>query len=260
MVEVPLEIEAAAVAQLANKTQIVLLENRRLSAQVRALQAGYAKLRHGHEAEFAELQKRVHRTQSEIDWLSSQQEELKNDLKTALAGRHLALVSPGFSHDKRLEGRELSEPSNQLGRHVAAVPADAAGTVRSDAYSEAAPSPLTVTDQPAVSLVGPIALQIARGLQDAQKKAMLSGQESVFTVDLDRRLFKVSSAGEPVVLDSNLNLSLFTARSERTGPRSAHIRFFADGSSTGGRIDLELYGSRATVRVDWSTGLVTVEA
>jgi hypothetical protein len=35
MVEVPLEIEAAAVAQLANKTQIVLLENRRLSAQVR---------------------------------------------------------------------------------------------------------------------------------------------------------------------------------------------------------------------------------
>jgi len=104
-----------------------------------------------------------------------------------------------------------------------------------------------------------IALQFAEGLQDTQKEAILSNKETVFIVDVDKKLFKKNLSGEPVVFDYNLNISLSTARSELAGPTSGRIRFFPDGSSTGGHIDLELYGSRAIVTVDWSTGVARVE-
>jgi hypothetical protein len=41
--------------------------------------------------------------------------------------------------------------------------------------------------------------------------------------------------------------------------RIGQIRFFPDGSSTGGRIGLSRNDRRAAVAVDWLTGLVSVD-
>jgi general secretion pathway protein H len=81
----------------------------------------------------------------------------------------------------------------------------------------------------------------------------------VFTVDVENRAFISASNAEPVPLDPALNMHLLTAKSELIGKRKGGIRFFADGSSTGGRIELELLGERATINVRWATGAVTIE-
>jgi hypothetical protein len=261
MVELPLQTEAAAVAQLGNKMQTVLLENRRLAAEVRALEADHAELRQGYEAQFAELRRSIQSTQSEVRWLLSQQEDIEDNLKAAMAGRPPLDTAPSSNSPdgNNLEGRDVSVKGHELASHSAELPAGVANTVGGDTQLATAPSPLADTDQPARSFASLVALRIARGLQHTRREAMLSREERAFTIDVDRRLFKAGSASEPVPLDHDVDLSLYTARSELAGHRSGRIRFFADGSSTGGRIDLELHGGRASVKVDWSTGLVTVE-
>jgi hypothetical protein len=262
MVELPLQTEAAAVAQLGNKMQMVLLENRRLAAEVRALEADYAALRQGYEAQLAELQRSIQRTQSEVRWLLSQQEDLEDNLKVAMAGRRDPVdtpPAPNSPHNENIEGRAVSIKGHEFVPHVAEAPAGVANTVGSDAQLETAPGPLTKTDESASSFASLVALRIARGLQDTRREAMLSRQERAFTIDVERRLFKTGSASGPVLLNHDVGLSLYTARSELAGHRSGRIRFFPDGSSTGGRIDLELHGGRAAVKVDWLTGLVTVD-
>lgn len=101
--------------------------------------------------------------------------------------------------------------------------------------------------------------RLADGLRTTRKEAMFRRQEQVFTVDVEERAFAANSAEESVPLDPALNIQLFTAESERVGESKGGIRFFPDGSSTGGRIDLELLGDRGAVKVWWSNGRVTVE-
>jgi general secretion pathway protein H len=62
-----------------------------------------------------------------------------------------------------------------------------------------------------------------------------------------------------VPLDPALDISLLTTKSEVIDENTGGIRFFPDGSSTGGRIALRRLGDRATVNVRWSTGAVTLE-
>jgi len=68
-------------------------------------------------------------------------------------------------------------------------------------------------------------------------------------------------SGDPKVytLPSRLDLSLFTAQSELVRDQTGSIRFFPDGSSTGGRVTLAAGDSKLAVDVDWVTGRVTLE-
>jgi general secretion pathway protein H len=102
------------------------------------------------------------------------------------------------------------------------------------------------------------AARLADGLRATREEAMLQREERVFAVDVNKRAF-ASSAAESVPLDPALDISLLTAKSELIGERTGGIRFFPDGSSTGGRIELRRLGDRATVNVHWSTGAVTLE-
>jgi general secretion pathway protein H len=81
----------------------------------------------------------------------------------------------------------------------------------------------------------------------------------VFTLDVEERAFATGSTAELVPLDPALSIYFLTLKSERIGQSRAGIRFFADGSSTGGRIELKLLGNQAAINVQWATGAVTVE-
>jgi hypothetical protein len=102
------------------------------------------------------------------------------------------------------------------------------------------------------------AARLADGLRATREEAILQQQERVFAVDVEKRAL-ASSATESVPLDPALDISLLTAKSELIGESTGGIRFFPDGSSTGGRIELRLLGNRAAVNVRWSTGAVTLE-
>lgn len=100
---------------------------------------------------------------------------------------------------------------------------------------------------------------LAAGLRQAQAIAMSTRRDALLTVDVEGREFSVS--GDPTVrqLPSALELKLFTAQSEVTSERRGAIRFYPDGSSTGGRITVASGERKYLVDVDWLTGRVEIK-
>jgi general secretion pathway protein H len=103
------------------------------------------------------------------------------------------------------------------------------------------------------------ARQLAAGLRKARSLAVTERREAVLTVDVEARSFTVSGDPKTYALPSRLDLSLFTAQSELVRDQTGSIRFFPDGSSTGGRVTVAAGDSKLAVDVDWVTGRVAVE-
>ena len=61
-------------------------------------------------------------------------------------------------------------------------------------------------------------------------------------------------------LPEQLELKLYTAQSEIVNERQGAIRFFPDGSSTGGRVTLASGERKFLVDVDWLTGKVSIRS
>lgn len=101
------------------------------------------------------------------------------------------------------------------------------------------------------------ARQVMAALRYARSEAVSLRQPVAFTLDLEQRRYQVD--GRPVVpLPPSLQLSLVTADSEVHGSGRGAIRFFADGSASGGRITVGGAVSRYEVDVAWLTGQVTL--
>jgi general secretion pathway protein H len=99
---------------------------------------------------------------------------------------------------------------------------------------------------------------LADGLRQTRSDALASNRERVFTLDVAARRFRPGQDRPLEPLNRALDLGLDTARSELVDAASGQIRFFPDGSSTGGRITVTLQAQRAEVTVDWLTGGVTI--
>lgn len=99
---------------------------------------------------------------------------------------------------------------------------------------------------------------VANGLRETRSVALVENREQLFALDVEERLFRTASMRAPVQIERGIELTFQTARSELLSESIGQIRFFPDGSSTGGRIGLTLDGRHAEVTVDWLTGLVAV--
>jgi general secretion pathway protein H len=99
---------------------------------------------------------------------------------------------------------------------------------------------------------------IADALRQARSHAVLHNRDQLFALDVDEHLFRVGGQRAPVQIDKDIEITFQTARSEVMSETIGQIRFFPDGSATGGRIGLTLYGRHVEVVVDWLTGLVSV--
>lgn len=102
-------------------------------------------------------------------------------------------------------------------------------------------------------------IEIASALRKARGSAIARFEPVTFQLDLDNRTYRVGSDGAIASLDAGLALELYTARSELVADRVGGIRFYPDGSATGGRVTLARDGQRYVVAVDWLTGAVSVE-
>lgn len=102
------------------------------------------------------------------------------------------------------------------------------------------------------------ARQLAAGLRKARSEAVARRVETTVTVDVEGRRFQVAGDSRSYALPAGVELSLFTAESERSGPSTGAIRFYPDGGSTGGRITLAARDRRYEVDVNWLTGKVTI--
>jgi general secretion pathway protein H len=99
---------------------------------------------------------------------------------------------------------------------------------------------------------------IAAGLERTRGEAIATNRARAFTLDVEQRWFRDSANARRVELPDSVAISFDTARSEMIGDAVARVRFFPDGSSTGGRIVLMAEERHYDVAVDWLTGRVSV--
>lgn len=94
-------------------------------------------------------------------------------------------------------------------------------------------------------------------LRDTRIHAMKTGRDAVLTIDLESRRIEVSSVSRS--LPDSIEIGFIVADREREATRGS-IRFYPDGSSTGGSIVLRRQsGDGVRLRVDWLIGRVTQE-
>ena len=87
---------------------------------------------------------------------------------------------------------------------------------------------------------------------------MVSRRDAVLTLDVEARQYVLAGETEPKALPKDIELKLFTAQSEIQSEKKGAIRFYPDGSSTGGRITVKAGERQYLVDVDWLTGRVSI--
>jgi general secretion pathway protein H len=229
MVELPNESEARALSQRASSARMVLLANRRLAATVDRLEAQYGGFTRRYDAHLTEQQENVDRMRGELRRLQDQQDAIATQVRSLMMiGRDSGVKLQDIERLSGIEGRHQSELANKQSLSV----------VQPQEYT---------------------ALRIARLLEKTRREAILLKMEQVFVIDFRRRIFGTYGGTELVQLDPVLDFTLDIASSEAINEHSGRIRFFPDGSSTGGRIHVRHDRGGAIVKVDWATGATTVQ-
>jgi general secretion pathway protein H len=103
-----------------------------------------------------------------------------------------------------------------------------------------------------------IAYEIASALRYAQSQALITQKSTSVDIDLSENSYVVSNQDKKHKFNKEIAVTLEIAEQEYTDNQIARIRFFSDGSSTGGRIKLEWKGVLRQIDVNWITGKVTV--
>lgn len=98
---------------------------------------------------------------------------------------------------------------------------------------------------------------VAAALRTTRSQAISAGRSAVFAVDVEHALYRPASA-VPQPLPRGVQVALLSARTEARNPAAGDIRFFPDGSSTGGGVTLSRGADRFEVLVNWLTGGVSV--
>lgn len=102
------------------------------------------------------------------------------------------------------------------------------------------------------------AREVAAVFREARSLAIRDNREMAVIIDTDAGSYRVGARDRTHVLDEALSVSLVTAASERIDDRTGRIRFFPDGTSTGGRVTLSRDDRAYRVLVDWLSGRVDI--
>ena len=98
---------------------------------------------------------------------------------------------------------------------------------------------------------------VAATLREARSLAIADNREIAVAIDLDTR--RIDLAGlRTETLDEGIDLRVFTAAEELIDRGAGRIRFYPDGTSTGGRVRLLAAGRLYDIDIDWITGAVSI--
>jgi len=100
--------------------------------------------------------------------------------------------------------------------------------------------------------------EMTAALRYTRTRAILDKKEEVFLVDTKNHRYKAPKR-PAVELPQGMNVALTTARSELTAESVGGIRFFPDGGSTGGHVELETKGRVYRINVAWLTGEASLQ-
>ena len=95
----------------------------------------------------------------------------------------------------------------------------------------------------------------ARAVRD---RAVRQGQDGVLIVDLETRRVNGTPQSPALAIAPDVDVEVVVASQEQRPPARAMIRFFANGTSTGGTIRYGNKGTAYEVRISWFNGRVSV--
>ena len=101
------------------------------------------------------------------------------------------------------------------------------------------------------------ARDIAASLRHTRTLALTARRPQWFTLDLNARSF-ASPGRDAKIIPGGTVLHVTSAAEDANKPGIARIRFFPDGSSTGGHIELTRRQREVRIDVDWLTGAVAM--
>lgn len=100
--------------------------------------------------------------------------------------------------------------------------------------------------------------ELAAGLKYARSQSITKQKETTLTLNVEKKYYQIDKQKNKLTLPEGTKLTLVTARSEQDSQDQASIRFFPDGSSTGGRINLGNDKNMYLIDVNWLTGKITI--
>lgn len=96
-------------------------------------------------------------------------------------------------------------------------------------------------------------------LRWARNSAITKSKETAFSVDNSKRIYWVVGAKRQRVIDSSLNLEIFSAINLSADENISQIRFAPDGSSSGGEIKISNGKKTYSIVVEWLSGKVELK-
>lgn len=117
--------------------------------------------------------------------------------------------------------------------------------------------PLITAALPGVELKAG-ARRAAGALRQTREIAIAQGAEAAWLIDIESGRYRIEGQVHRGSLPDGIEIELVTAQDELRSERVGGIRFFPDGSSTGGRLILKRGDGGLQVGVNWLTGRILV--
>lgn len=96
---------------------------------------------------------------------------------------------------------------------------------------------------------------LVAALRYTRGQAIVKREEQALELDVERRVYRAPNKPEKE-LPKDMTMKLLTAAQEQINETTGRVRFFPDGSSTGGRIRLIAGEREWQVEIAWLTGEV----
>ncbi|HUN46510.1 MAG TPA: GspH/FimT family pseudopilin [Stellaceae bacterium] len=100
--------------------------------------------------------------------------------------------------------------------------------------------------------------EVAAALRETRSLAMTRDRSEALLVDVAHGVLRWGGRPADHRVPRSIRLALLTTAGERLDEESGDIRFFPDGSSTGGHVTLMQGERRRDVFVDWLSGRISV--
>ncbi|MCK4841549.1 MAG: GspH/FimT family pseudopilin [Methylococcales bacterium] len=99
---------------------------------------------------------------------------------------------------------------------------------------------------------------IISALRYARGQALISHKEVTVAINLAENNYQISNRDKVFSFSDEIDLTLVIAQDEFKDDEIGQLRFYADGSSSGGRITLEWGNLVNRIDVNWLTGKIDV--
>lgn len=99
--------------------------------------------------------------------------------------------------------------------------------------------------------------RLAAEMKRARNAALVRQSDVLVSFDLSDRKITFGTRQRALVLGSNIDISITSASIENRSKSNAGIRFFPNGSSTGGTVVLKQGNDTYEIRINWLTGSVS---